>query len=148
MLKTSSGRLNAIDTIQRSGTTVMKARTTLTRKRTIRAGFRAARPSKAVLASARTASAIDEPAPAGEKEEEDGHRHQDEDEDGGHRRGVAEIVVLERLLIDVVDRELGRVRWPPLGHDVDQVEGLEAADGGDRRDEQDEEARRLQKRQR
>src|SRR5690349_752132 len=141
MLKTSFGRLNAIDTIHKSGTIVMKARTALTIRRTIRVGLAAALPSKVEAAGAMAASAIDEAASAGEQEEDHRHRHQDQDEDRGHRGGVAEIVVLKGLLVDVIDRELRRVRRPALRHDVDQVEGLETADSGDRRNEQDEEAR-------
>src|SRR5712692_683665 len=122
MLKTSSGRLKTIDSIPRSGTTVMTARTALTRKRTIRVGFNARRPSKVVPVVVSAASAIDEAAAAGEEEEKHGHRHQDEDKDGGHGRGVTEVVILEGLLVDVIDGKLGRVRRPALRHDVDEVE--------------------------
>src|SRR3954471_2362175 len=108
MVKTSSGRLKATDSIQRSGTIVMKARRTLTRKRTIRAGLSAARPSKPVVAVVSAASAIDEASSTRNQEEEGGHRHQDDDQHRGHRSGVAEIVILEGLLVNVVDRELGR----------------------------------------
>src|SRR5581483_10944422 len=148
MLKTSSGRLKAIDSIQRSGTTVMTPSTAVIRKRTMRAGLTARRPSKPLPAVLSAASAIDETTPAGDEEEEHGQRHQDEHEHRGHRRGIAEIVVLKGLLIDVVDGELGRVGRASLRHDVDEVEGLETAHGGDCRDEQDEEAGRLQERQR
>src|SRR5437899_3320842 len=69
-----------------------------------------------------TLFAMAEPASPGEREEQRRPGQQDDHDEGADGRGVAVVAVDERLLVDVVDDQRGRVGRPALGHDVDQVE--------------------------
>src|SRR6202453_2472492 len=121
---TSSDFLNAIDTIQNSGATAMNARISPTRYQISCAGRTIAR---SMFCSAFAASPIVEPPATREHEHQHRERHEKHDEHGRHRRRVAIFVEQKRLLVYVENRQRGRVRWAALGHDVDEIEGLRAA---------------------
>src|SRR5262245_17086592 len=131
----------AMEIIQNSGKIVISPRTSATSIQTPRTTSTCRR----VMI---VPSLIGEASPAGHEKEDRGHGEEDDNEDRRHRGSVANGAELKRLLVDIDDHDLRGVRRPPLGHDVNEVEGLRACDGGDERGEQNEEARGTQQRQR
>src|SRR5690606_21418496 len=139
--KDSAGVLKAMETIQKSGNSVMAARTAETAIQTNCTSLACEGAKKWGLGMFE--------APAPREEEEDGrHEHEGRHEDRGHCRRVAERAEAEGLLIDVDNQYRGGVGRAALGHHVDDVEGLRAGHRRHHGDHEHEEARGFEQGQR
>src|SRR5687768_9231133 len=108
--------VNAPDTIHSSGKSWTKAST-------VAAPRQSQVPTSGRWRAGRARSVgVVKTASSGDAEGDGGHGQQRECVEGGHGRGVADIVELERLLIDVEDAHGRGVGGPALRHHVDQVE--------------------------